>query len=45
MQKNELKMVELKDAISAAVAAGGTLTEGTITHSEEIDVEIYYLRG
>lgn len=43
MQKNELKMVELNDAIFAAAVAGRTLTEGTINHSEEIDGKIYYL--
>lgn len=43
MTKNELKMVELNGTIFAAAVAGQTLTEATITHSEEIDVEIYYL--
>lgn len=43
MQKNELKMVELNDAIFAAAVAGKRLTEEITNHSEEIDVEINYL--
>lgn len=42
MVKNDLKSAELQDAISAA--AGGTLTEGIITHfDEENDVVRYCL--